>query len=126
YFGDYYGDVYLRRGFHPWYEFSGRRGYDPLLVHATWDYRRRGVDYVAQLRTHHNDLVLRADLRPARTMTAQLEMQRRITDPRLREASIMGRPLREASLANQNVRLVQVAESQRREIERNRDQIRQL
>ena len=78
YFGDFYGDNYYRRGFYPWFDFHLHHGYDPLLNYYSWHYRRQGVDYLAQLRTRHDEFILHADLRPPRTYAAQLQLQVRL------------------------------------------------
>ncbi len=67
YFGDYYGDNYVREGYRPWYESRDHHDwYDPIFVHERWRHRddrqwgeRQRTEY-EQRRTHK-------EMRPART-----------------------------------------------------------
>ena len=131
YFGDYYGNAYFRRGYQPWYSFHGRR-YDPCLTYYAWQHRRHDKsDYVRQLEDRHNHYVKNADLRPPRTYSAQRDWERRVGDTRARETGQLGRTLHDVQNRRDNdkdnkVRFVKVADSQRKDIERNRTQLREL
>lgn len=131
YFGDYYGDGYFRRGYQPWYSFHGRR-YDPCLTYYSWYHRRNDkFDYVRRLEDRHNHFVKNTDLRPPRTYLAQRDWERRVGDTRARETGELGRSLRDVQNRrdndrDNNVRFVKVADTQRREIEQHRTQLRDL
>ncbi len=73
YFGDYYGDVYYRRGFRPWFEINRRsRGHDHIYAHHRWRHGRWDRSWEQNL---HNDYMHRRrnpDARPPRTYAAHV------------------------------------------------------
>ena len=133
YFGDYYGDAYFRRGFQPWHVYH-RRGYDPCLSYYSWYHRRHDhFDYARRLEDRHDHFVKNADLRPPRTYLAQRDWERRVGDARARETGELGRSLRDVQNRRDNdngrgdnVKFVKVADSQRREIDQHRTQLRDI
>lgn len=131
YFGDYYGDACFRRGYQPWYSFHGRR-YDPCLSYYSWYHHRHDkFDYVRRLEDRHDHYVKNADQRPPRTYSAQRDWEHRVGATRARESGQLGRSLhdvqnRRDNDRDDNAKFVKVADSQRKEIEQHRTQLRDL
>jgi hypothetical protein len=49
YFGDFYGSGNVQHGFYPWYDY-GRRGYDPIYTHQTWQHGRRNPNWLRDIK----------------------------------------------------------------------------
>jgi hypothetical protein len=129
YFGDYYGDACFRRGFYPWHVYHRQRCFDPCLNYYAWHHRRHDhVDYVRRLEDRHDHFVKNADLRPPRTYVAQRDWERRVGEARARDVGELGRSLRDVERRpdNDNLKLVKLADTNRREIDEHRSQLRQL
>ncbi|MCE9544386.1 MAG: hypothetical protein K8T25_02530 [Planctomycetia bacterium] len=129
-FGDFYGDVYFGRGYCPWYMYPRRYCPDPLLTYEVWRHNSRHEgNYIAALEARHQDFLRHPDMRPPRTYLAQQQWGRGVTDARVREAGMMGRPLSEVAARGGNdsrSHFVHVADAQRTEIQRNNQQMRTL
>jgi len=88
FFGDYYDDVYSRRGIVPWFRCrTVHTWYDPLFVYDSWHYRRIDPHWGANLEHGYEQRRFNQDMRPARTyagiqfQTAHLQPNRRFERP---------------------------------------------
>jgi hypothetical protein len=71
YFGDYFDEHYVNRGFRPWFTaHKSRRVYDPIYAHRRWQHRN-DRDWDARLRRDFEYRRKNADARPPRTWTDQ-------------------------------------------------------
>ncbi len=71
YFGDYYDDVYSRRGIVPWFRCqTSHTWYDPLFVYDSWHFRKTDPHWGANLERGYDQRRVSHDLRPARTYAA--------------------------------------------------------
>jgi hypothetical protein len=129
YWGDYYG--YRPRGghsFHPWYNYHGRHGYDPMFAYYSSSYRRHNIDYGQRLRGWHDYFQRHEEYRPARTLHAQAGLAARMQhrEPELKYA-LLGNSVSQALARSDNgVRLERIADSHRQEWKGLSDHMRDL
>lgn len=94
YFGDYYGPVYAREGYHPWYEARDRHNYyDPIFVHQRWQHRD-DHQWVEHQRKGYDRRRDDKDLRPARTYDAMRAQEARLPEKDRKQVR-MARPMKE-------------------------------
>ena len=73
-FGDYYDAKYAKQGIQSWFNYhASRGGYDPHFAYYNWYYGRGGNDYLNVLQGWHKYFLAHDDLRPPRTLAAQLD-----------------------------------------------------
>jgi hypothetical protein len=76
YFGDYYGDNFIRIGLYPWFECVSRHTwYDPIYFHDRWRYSRTEPRWEERERQNYRLRLADRRLRPPRTYR---EMESRI------------------------------------------------
>lgn len=98
YFGDYYGDEYLQRGFRPWFEQDRRhRGYDPIFVHQRWSHKQKDDQWEYRLREDYDYRRQNVASRPARTYSTQDEAAVRTLERDRSKPQVIAVPMRELS-----------------------------
>ncbi|HIQ20727.1 MAG TPA: hypothetical protein EYH34_05785, partial [Planctomycetes bacterium] len=114
YFGDYYGPVYARRGFYPWFRFhAGHHGYDPLWPHYVWRNRRAGVDLPSRLERWHQYFAARPEARPPHTFQQLRAVGRARPGSPAASLARLGRPATELAARHPSRRLIRLSADQR-------------
>jgi hypothetical protein len=128
YFGDYYGDEYVKLGIRPWYEFhTAKLGYDPLLEYYVWDSARKGVDIIERLTGWHNYFLKEIALRPPRTIRGLTDFVAKNRVLEHVQQAVLGQPLGELlSGAGNTGQFVRLTSGQLSELTRTIDAINGL
>jgi hypothetical protein len=142
YFGDYYDDRYVDRGFRPWYlSFTfGRVSYDPLFSYYRW-YHRGDRDWVRDVRDRHDYYRRNRDHRPPRTYLDQQRIVSRAENRNVIRDTVVAAPITQivnkttvnnvtANVIDANFRTPfrfdRVAQQERRQIARQSDELRSV
>ena len=133
YFGDYYDERYVNRGFRPWFTaFTSRKVYDPIYAHRRWR-NRNNSNWDAGLRRDFDERRRNQNARPPRTWSDQRHARGRDGDSRGDQrggiGGLIGRALNEIVNGNDRGRQFnRVDDNQRRELSQRRsamDRIRE-
>ena len=97
YFGDYYGEKYSRRGFHPWFRVDQHhQSYDPIYAHQRWERERTDRNWEKQVHEDYDFRRQHVEARPARTYSAQASVVARAPELQ-RKSLVIAAPLSEVS-----------------------------
>jgi hypothetical protein len=133
YFGDYYSSIYYDVGIYPSFSFHyGRYGYDPIYEHRRWQHRH-DRDWEHRVETRFRFRREHEEARPARTLAAQLVIERDGTRSR-DNTVVLGLSLdRLEKSSDRPIRLVSVDTDERQkmaqrrlEVQKSREERREL
>jgi hypothetical protein len=115
YFGDYYGEEYSRRGFHPWFRVDQHhQSYDPIYAHERWERERTDKNWEKQVHEDYDFRRQHVEARPSRTYSAQAAAVARAPEPR-RKSLVIAAPLSEVSTRREAPIRFEKIDSARRE-----------
>ncbi|HSY18464.1 MAG TPA: hypothetical protein VK815_09035, partial [Candidatus Acidoferrales bacterium] len=116
YFGDYYDPGYVRGGFYVSFSFqSGRRGYDPIFAHQSWEHRS-DREWEHHVEVSYQDRRDHVDARPPRTWAAERTLDSGPAMARLNHAP-MAMPLDQFAKRNDNaVKFQPVARAEQQQL----------
>lgn len=128
YFGDYYNNAYLARGFQPWHRFhSQQRQFDPLFAYTSHLQSVGGRNYFNRLDQRFGLLTQNPDRRPIHSFSHQ---NRQLVSDRFDDANVragaLGSTLQDHLRNTQDARFVRLEQVTRERAHSESNQIREI
>jgi hypothetical protein len=128
YFGDYYNNAYLARGFQPWHRFNQqRRQFDPLFAYTSRVQSVGNRNYFNQMDQRFELLAQSPDRRPIHSFSHQNRqlISGRFDDVNVR-AGALGSTLHDHMQATRDVRFVKLEQVTRDRVQSESRQVREI